>query len=563
VIETIHALQHGIPLPGPDGLTLAERVRRVVARRLDRLSGGAHELAAVGAVIGRNFEFSLLQHAAGLDEAATAAGVEELVRRQVLVEVASGFDFVHERLRGVVYTELLGPRRRLLHRQHVLAIAIHYREGGVWDKAAAHFVRAGFRALARSANIESVMCFERALDAVNRLPVTDDTLRQAVDIRIALRYPLSRLGKVARFGALLEEAEPIASRLGDGRRMALVASGRCHFHLGVGDNDRATEAAERAVMIARSLGDRELEGEAMYYAALPLMALGRYREAARPVRALVDSLERDSPPGTQRRWGSGHALACSFLARCLAEVGDFPEALKFGERGLARAEKFGNPFQIATTCFGLGSVYLRKGDFTKAISQLSRALSLIEAHEINVFLLGTSASLGLALALSGQTTDGLALLDHSPRRSSLLNISAGWAKSMAYRGEAHLLSGHVSDARRCAEAALQHAREHGERGHEALALRLLGDVSTREGETGWNDAEVLYEEARARAGGLDMRPLVALCHLRLGVLLEDHNRLEKAHWHFSQAVGMLQQMDMGFWLTPATDHLSRLREPAT
>ena len=578
VVETIRALQHGVPLSRPGGLALAERVRRVIARRLDRLSAGARELAAIGAVIGRNFEFSLLQGAAGLDEAATAAGVEELVRRQVLHEVPSGLDFVHERLRNVVYAELLGSRRRLLHRrvaealealpggdndQHSLAIAIHYREGGVWKKAAAHFARAGFRALGRSAAVESVTCFEHALDAVNRLPETDNTLRQAIDIRIALRHPLSRLGRVARFGALLEEAELMALRLGDERRKALVASGRCHYLLTIGNNQLASEVGKRAVMVARDLGDHQLEGEATYYRALSLMALGRYREASRPIRALVDALESDTRAGSLRRWGSGHALACSFLARCLAEVGEFSEALQFGERGLARAEKFGNPFHVATACFGLGSAYLRRGDFANAISQLGRGLPLITAHEINVFLPGTRAALGLALALSGQATEGLALLDCVLRQPRLLNFSPGCAKWMAYRGEVHLLSGQVPEARLWAEAALLHARELGERGHEALALRLLGDISAREGLTGLNEAELLYEEARALAGDLDMRPLSALCHLSIGVLLKEQNRPEKARWHLTESVAMLQQMDLGSWLTSATDHLSRLHEPRT
>jgi hypothetical protein len=189
--------------------------------------------------------------------------------------------------------------------------------------------------------------------------------------------------------------------------------------------------------------------------------------------------------------------------------------------------------------------------------------SLIEAHEINVLLPGTSASLGLALARFGQTTEGLALLDAALGRSRSLNISAGWAKWAAYQGEANLLLGHVSEARRCADAALQHAREHGERGHEVIALRLLGDVSSREGVPGSSEAAFLYEEAQARARDLDMRPHSALCHLGLGIWLKEQNRLENAHWHLTQAVGMLQQMDMRFWLPSAIDHLSRLAEPAT
>jgi DNA-binding SARP family transcriptional activator len=569
VVETMRALQQGIESGPPGALPLAERVRRVIARRLDRLSEVARDLAAAGAVIGRAFEFSLLQCAAGRDEATTAAGVEELVRRQVLHEIGGEFDFVHERVRGAIYTALLDPRRRLLHRQvaagiealhagdldrHCLALAVHYREGEVWERAAVHFMQAGLLALDRSAAVEAVTCFEQALDAVNRLPRTAAALRQGIDIRIALRYPLSRLGLVARLGTLLEEAAGMASRLGDRGREALVASGRCHYLYSVGDNARARAAGARAVSLARDVEDRELEGEASYYAGLTLMALGRYHGASRPIRDLVDRLERTPPSARPARWSAGHALACSFLARCLAEVGEFPEAFAFGEQGLARAEAVGNPFHLAAACFGLGTAHLRKGDLPDAIAQLGRALALMEAHGIDIFLPGASAYLGLARAWSGHATDGLGLLERALRRARSLNLSAGWARFMTHRGEAHLLAGQLADARRCAEAALERARAHGERGHEAMALRLLGDVLARDGRDP-RLAQPLYREALARARDLGMRPLVALCHLSLGEIVSARDASPSAAMHQARAVEMLQQMDMSFWLRSATDRL--------
>src|SRR5262249_28209253 len=328
---------------------------------------------------GRGFEFGLLHRAAERDEVATAAGVEELVRRQVWREVANGLDFVHERVRAVAYADLLGPRRRLLHRRvaeaveshysraldpHLLGLAIHYREGEVWDKSADYFTQAGFRALGRAASAESVACFESALDAVNRLPETDDTLRRGIDIRTALRRPLSRIGRIARLETVLEEAVRMATRLGDERREAVVAIGRSHHLYSIGDNERACEVGERAVTLARRSRNRELEGQASYYASLPLMALGRYQAAESPIRPLVDFLESASAGGSPAGWEAGHALACSFLARCLSEIGEFPEALTLGERGLARAEKLEDPFHVAVTCVGLGSAYLGKGDFS-------------------------------------------------------------------------------------------------------------------------------------------------------------------------------------------------------
>ena len=97
-------------------------------------------------------------------------------------------------------------------------------------------------------------CFESALDAVNRLPETDDTLRRGIDIGMGLRMSLSRLGRIARFGRVLEEAACKATRLGDGRREARVQIGRAHYLFSIGDNERAYEAGRRAVTIARGWG---------------------------------------------------------------------------------------------------------------------------------------------------------------------------------------------------------------------------------------------------------------------------------------------------------------------
>ena len=86
------------PLP----LAMPDRVRAVISRRLEHLGAPSRELAAVAAVIGREFTFALLRQAAGADEHEAAEAVEELVRRQVLQHVGDRFDFMHDRVREVV-----------------------------------------------------------------------------------------------------------------------------------------------------------------------------------------------------------------------------------------------------------------------------------------------------------------------------------------------------------------------------------------------------------------------------------------------------------------------------
>lgn len=81
----------------PGSLPLPARVRDMITRRLEPLSERAQQLVRVAAVIGREFEFALLQRAAGVDEQDAAAGVEELVRRRVVHVVGDRFDFSHDR----------------------------------------------------------------------------------------------------------------------------------------------------------------------------------------------------------------------------------------------------------------------------------------------------------------------------------------------------------------------------------------------------------------------------------------------------------------------------------
>ncbi|MGH7389007.1 MAG: hypothetical protein ACREM3_06050 [Candidatus Rokuibacteriota bacterium] len=101
IVECVRALPRG---EGGESLAaLPRRVRDVIGARLGRLSPTGRRLVTVAATIGREFEFPLLQVAAGLDAAEAARGVEELVRRRVLDATRERFRFVHDRVRQAAY----------------------------------------------------------------------------------------------------------------------------------------------------------------------------------------------------------------------------------------------------------------------------------------------------------------------------------------------------------------------------------------------------------------------------------------------------------------------------
>jgi tetratricopeptide (TPR) repeat protein len=118
-------------------------------------------------------------------------------------------------------------------------------------------------------------------------------------------------------------------------------------------------------------------------------------------------------------------------------------------------------------------------------------------------------------------------------------------------GEACLLADQAERARASADRALMLARQRGERGHEAWALRLLGEIAAHGHQSDVAAAEGQYAAATALASELGMRPLVAHCHLGLGKLYRRAGKRQEAQQHLTTAAAMYREMGMRYWLEKA------------
>jgi hypothetical protein len=89
-----------------------------------------------------------------------------------------------------------------------------------------------------------------------------------------------------------------------------------------------------------------------------------------------------------------------------------------------------------------------------------------------------------------------------------------------------MLAGRLEEAHALAERMLAFTREHQERGNQAYALRLLGDIAARREPPEAEQAEAHYQQALALADELGIRPLIAHCHLGLGTLFSQVGQVE-------------------------------------
>jgi tetratricopeptide (TPR) repeat protein len=118
--------------------------------------------------------------------------------------------------------------------------------------------------------------------------------------------------------------------------------------------------------------------------------------------------------------------------------------------------------------------------------------------------------------------------------------------------------GHLAEAQALAERTLAQARERQERGHEAYASRLLGDIAARRDPPDLVQAEVDYQQALALAEELGLRPLQAHCHLGLGTLYAQTGQRQQAQAELSAAIDLYRAMEMTFWLPQAETTLAQV-----
>jgi tetratricopeptide (TPR) repeat protein len=160
--------------------------------------------------------------------------------------------------------------------------------------------------------------------------------------------------------------------------------------------------------------------------------------------------------------------------------------------------------------------------------------------------------------MAGRVTEAMPLLTQAMEQAITLGRADFQALSRLSLGETQMLAGRLEEAQALADSALALARAHQERGHQAYALRLLGEIAARREPPERDQAEAHYRQALALTEALGMRPLMAHCHLGLGTLYAKIDCSEPARAELSAAVELYRAMEMTFWLLQAEAALAQV-----
>jgi class 3 adenylate cyclase/tetratricopeptide (TPR) repeat protein len=537
-------------------------VQAILAARIDRLSVEEKRLLQTAAVIGREFSLPVLQAIIGPGLTDLAGGLARLQAAEFFYESSLfpeiGYTFKHVLTQEVAYDSLLQHRRQALHARIVEVLetlqsdrlasemehlAHHARLGEIWEKAAIYARQAGTRALERSANREATALLEQAVAALERLPQTPATMQEAIDVRLDLRRALVPLADRGRILDHMQKAEVMARALGDQRRTSWITYGIAHCHYLANEQNRTAEAGERALALGGGV-DLALEIAVNLLLGHSFHITGDYGKATVVLRRNIDQLIGDR---VRERFGLPifpnfpAVTSRERLARCLAELGEFPEGIKLGEEGLRIAEEVDHPSSLAGACLGLGILHMRQEDPERALPILEQGLAVGRRWGILLYVLTISAAVGRARALTGRVAEGLTLMTESVKEAVARNIVLGQAVRLAWLAEGHLVANEHEQAWTLAHEALALARRDKEKGQEVWTLHLLGEIARRRAPAN-DEAAAFYSQALAGATALGMRPAVAHCRVGLAELDVRAGRTASAREHLTAAARLFGDM---------------------
>jgi class 3 adenylate cyclase/tetratricopeptide (TPR) repeat protein len=562
---------------GPQSLQIPATAQAILAARIDRLSPEDKRLLQAASVIGKDVPIALLQAIAELSDDGLRGGLSRLQAAEFLYEARLfpdlEYSFKHALTHDIAYSGMLKDRRCTLHRQileaierlypdrpeHIEQLAHHALRGEAWEKAVTYLRQAGIKAATRSTLREAVTYLELALDALERLPQTCETMEQAIDLRFDLQGVLYPLGGIERTLEHLRQAQSLAETLGDQLRLGRVSGHMTYCFYWMGELEQAVIAGQRARAIASALNDFSLQISTNVRLGQAYFAAGEFRRAAELFEWNIAKLEDDRADQPLGLPLLPSAFSRDRLGWCLATIGEFTAARRTLKQGVVIAESLNHPYTLGNLYCSVGWACMLQGDLENAISWVERARNLVRGDTIPLLTALIAWRLGEAYAVSGRSSEGLCLLEQAVEQLAAMGHMGYYPRAVTALGLCQLLAGRPAEAQQSIRLALELSRAQKQPGVEAEALRVLGDIEASQAPNSVAEADATYRQALALAIDRGMRPLAAHCHRNLGELHRRAGDHAKAEEYLATATALYREMDMRLWLDQAEKETTQFR----
>ena len=516
--------------------------------RLDRL-GPAKAVAQIGAVIGREFSQALLSEVTGEPEAKLTSALDSLVAAGLLfrqgAQPHAAYLFNHALVQDAAYQSLLKSRRVLHHARiaDVLEakssaavepelIAYHFTEAGRIEQAIDYWLKAGQRAMQRSAHIEAERHLRVGLELLAALPETTARNHREITLQNTLGVclmPTRGFGNPDVAAAFTRAAE-ISTRVDDVRGLFIALRGKGQYHMISGDLRTARDDADRILGLAEDAGNNDFLIEAHHLGWSTLCFTGDFQAAQRHAKEGISRYERERDHHLTYTY-SGHdpgMCARAFGSLSLGQLGYPEQALTCCRDGLALAEALAHPFTLGISLWGAGILHQlrREPDALRAVGE--RMIDYGSEKGLRMIVPFGKVFRGDAVAQHGEFAEGIAQMREGI--SELRSIGTVFSFSSFFAGLANAFAscGNVDEGLATVEEALAMMQTSGEHFCLPEIHRIKGQLLLAGSVNKGDAAEAAFGEALSVARELQAKFLELRAAMSLARLWRDQGKPQQA-----------------------------------
>jgi class 3 adenylate cyclase/predicted ATPase len=496
--------------------------------RLDRL-GPAKEVAQIGAAIGREFSHALLVAVAREREAELGLALDRLVAAGLLfrqgVPPHATYLFKHALVQDAAYGTLLREPRRALHARIAEklecefaeiaeskpeVLAHHCTEAGQMEKAARLWGKAGQQSLERSALVEAVERFTRALGKIGALPATPALRREEIRLQAALITPLIHVkgygapetkAAAERARMLIERAEAFGEPPDDPLLLFSVLYGIWVANFVAFNGDVCCDLAAHFLSLAEKQGTTVpiVVGHSIMGASLLFSG-----DIAHSQAHLDRAIALYDPAGHRAlamRFGHGVLTAILWYWANAHWLLGYPDAaLADADRELKDAREIGQAATLMYALITTSLTLIRCGKYPAASGQLEQVIALADEQGTLLFWKAwVMLWQGWLCALSGKASDAVRMITAgiTGRRSTGATL---WLPlSLSYLAKAHAELGQFDAAWCSVDEAIAVTAASGEKWCEAEVQRIAGEIALMSPEPDAAKAQAYFGRALAIA----------------------------------------------------------------
>ncbi len=528
-------------LTGPmSAITIPATLQDSLMARLDRLPN-IREVAQLGAVLGREFVYEMVQAIASIDETTLQNGLDQLVAAELLYQRGrpprAKYIFKHALVQDAAYQSLLKRTRQKYHQQvaelletrfpeivqtQPELVAHHYTEAGLAEQAVEHWYKAGQQTLQRSANVEAVSHLRMGLEVLMTLPTSAERDRKEIALQTSLGPALMATKGYAapEVGEAYVRARDLSEQVGETEELFTVLWGLWLYRVARAEHHTALAEAEQLLDLAESLSETSYLLEARVALGCSSLFLGDLQSSRKHFEEGVHLYDPERHTALALNYGGldPGVLCLAYSAWTLWLLGDIEQAVARADQAQALIRRLDNAYTWARSLCWDAILRQFVGDWVAVGAQADKAIGMATEQGFALVQAAGTILLGWAQVHEGHGTDGARQIRQGVDAYRATGATLQLPHFLAAMSEAARANGRPEEAHNVLVDAMAIVESTGERYLEAELHRLQGELLLDRSPGNHGLAEDAFQEALSiaraqQAKSLELRAAISLARL--------------------------------------------------